>query len=358
MFGQASVNPDISVIPRFLVTSNDGEKLGSGIREFTRPDFQFQELELQVESYLNPFAKGYVILTVPGPDIENGKLGIEELYASVFRGLPLDLNLRAGKYRAEFGKLNTMHPHAWPFISEPLVAKRFLGEEGLNDLGASVSTILPTGDVFSKLTVDVLRGNSISSAAGISDTTGAKPNYALSSRLMAFFSIGDESDLETGVSVLTGIHNPYTNDRFWYVNADAKFKWRPSAYTSLVLQGEYLFNTRNISSSATLIPFVDGFIPASPSRLNSGGAYFYADYQFFKLYSAGFRLDWAESPYSVDDKAKGFAVFAGYYPVEETLGLRFEWMHVRNESPIGRSDVNTLGLQMLFSLGPHKAHPF
>jgi len=356
--GQTTLNPQISVIPRFRMDSNDGEKLAQGIREFSRPDLQFEELEIAIQSYLNPFSKADVILTIPGPDIENGKLGIEELYATILKGLPLDLNVRVGKYRVEYGKLNMVHPHAYPFITQPLSQARFLGEEGLNDLGISASILLPTGDIYSKFTVDLLRGNSVASAAGIADTTGAKPFYATSARLMGFFTLSDESDLETGLSTYTGIHDPYNRDRFWYFNGDFKFKWRPSSYTSLVVQGEYLYNTRHASQTAGFVHFVDPLGHPESRLIQTGGLYIYADYQFFKLYSAGIRYDWSQSPYSGDEKAKGVAIFLGYYPVEETLGLRFQYQHTTTQTIASTQDVNSLALQLLFSLGPHKAHPF
>jgi hypothetical protein len=355
---QSTVNPDISVIPRFLVETNDGQKLAEGKRQFSQPDFQFQELELAIQSYLNPFSRADVILTIPGPDIEGAKLGIEELYATVFRGLPLDLNLRFGKYRVDYGKLNMVHPHAWPFISQPLSQERFLGEEGLNDLGISASILLPTGDVYSNLTVDVLRGNATAHAAGMADTTGANPFYANSARLMSFFTLSDESDLEVGLSALTGIHDPYNRDRFWYLNGDFKYKYRPSMYTSLVLQGEYLYNTRSASQNQAFVPFLNAVGMPETRTSNSSGMYVYADYQFFKLYSIGARYDWSEAPYSKDDKATGVSVFAGYYPVEETLGLRLEYQHTKTDTPASSTSVNTIMLQVLFSLGPHKAHPF
>ncbi len=355
---QTTVNPDISVIPRFLIITNDGEKLDQGKREFSQPDFQFQELEVAIQSYLNPFSRADVILTVPGPDIEKATLGIEELYATVFRGLPLDLNLRFGKYRVNYGKLNMVHPHAWPFITEPLSQARFLGEEGLNDLGISASILLPTGDVYSSLTVDVLRGGSIASAAGLPDTNGAKPYYANSARLMGFFTLSDVSDLEVGVSTLTGIHDPYNRDRFWYINGDFKYKYRPSVYTALVLQGEYLYNTRSAAQNQAFVPFLNAAGIPEARTINTSGMYIYADYQFFKLYSIGARFDWSETPYSADNKATGVSVFTGYYPVEETLGLRLEYAHVKTETPAASTSVNTIALQVLFSLGPHKAHPF
>jgi len=357
-YGQTTVNPDISVIPRFRILTNDREKLAQGKREFGQPDLQFEELELAVQSYLNPFAKADVILTLPGPDIESNKLGIEELYASVVRGLPLDMNIRFGKYRAEFGKLNMVHPHAWPFVTQPLMQERFLGEEGLNDLGISASILLPTGDVYTKLTVDLLRGTAIGSATGIPDSTSRKPFYANSARLMGFFSLTDNSDLELSVSGYTGIHDPFNRDRFWYTNVDFKYKYRPSMYTSLVVQGEYLLNTRTAHQDRMFTQFVDSNGNPRANIVTTSGLYLYADYQFLKIYSIGTRLDWSQSPYSKDDKAEGVAIFAGYYPVEETLGVRLQYQNVRTERPAGSQSINSIILQVLFSLGPHKAHPF
>jgi len=355
---QTTVSPDISVIPRFLLESNDGEKLAAGKHEFSAPDFSFQELEVAISSYLNPFARADVILTLPGPDVEAGKLGLEELYATVVRGLPLDLNLRLGKYRADFGKLNLVHPHAWPFISQPLSQEKFFGEEGLNDLGISASVLLPTGDVYTKLTVDLLRGTAIGGVTGIEDTMGNKPLYSNSARLMSFFTLTDESDLEVGLSGYTGIHDPYNHDRFWYANLDFKYKYRPSSYTSFVLQGEYLLNTRTASQDHDLRQFVDANGNPERRSVTTSGFYIYTDYQFFKTYSIGARYDWSQSPYSKDDKGQAFAVFLGYYPVEETLGLRLQYQITKTELPEAAQSVNAIALQMLFSLGPHKAHPF
>lgn len=355
---QTTVNPDISVIPRFVLRTDDGEKLAEGKRVFSQPDFQFEELEIAVQSYLNPFSRADVILTLPGPDINAGKLGIEELYATVFRGLPLDLNVRFGKYRAEFGKLNLVHPHAWPFVTAPLVQQRFLGDEGLNDLGISASVLLPTGEVYTKLTVDLLRGGAVAGAAGLSDSTGRKPAYANSARLMGFFTLGDFSDVEVGLSGYTGIHDPYHRDRFWYGNGDFKYKYRPDTYTSLVVQGEVLVNTRRSRLDASGNALRDAAGNPEERSLTTSGMYLYADYQFLKTFSIGARYDWTESPYGADDRSHGVAVFFGYYPVEETLGLRLQVANETDQAPGSSRSVNSIALQALFSLGPHKAHPF
>lgn len=356
--GQTTVNPEISVIPRFQLSSTDGDRLAEGIRRWSQPEFSFQELEMAVGAYLNPYARGDIVLTLPGPDLKEGKLGVEEVYATVLRGLPGDLNLRLGKYRAEFGKLNVVHPHAWPFITQPLVEERFLGEDGLNDLGISLSALLPTGDVYTRLTVDLLRGSSVGEAAGIADTAVVPLRYATSGRLSSFFSLGDFSDLEAGVSAYTGIHDPSYRERFWYWNLDFKYKYRPDSYTSLTVQGEYLLNSRRAIRDQVLAPFLgSGGVPEERKILTSG-VYGYVEYQFRKIFSVGARYDWAESPYRADDRARALSLFGGYYPVEETLGVRLQYQNTLSESAGGSRSVNLVALQILFSLGPHKAHPF
>ncbi len=355
---QTTVNPDISILPRFLISANDGERLSEGIRRWSQPDFSFQELEMAIQAYLNPYAKGDVVLTLPGPDLKGGKLGVEEVYATVLRGLPADLNLRLGKYRAEFGKLNMIHPHAWPFVTQPLVAERFLGEDGLNDLGISLSALLPTGDLYTRLTVDLLRGSSVGDAAGISDTSGGPLRYATSGRLSSFFSLSDLSDLEAGVSMYTGIHDPTYRERFWYWNLDFKYKYRPDTYTSLTVQGEYLLNSRRAIRDGTLTSFPSAGGVPEERKIRTSGLYVYADYQFLKIFSVGARFDRAESPYHSDDRAHAVALFCGYYPVEETLGLRLHYQNTLSESGGLSRSVNLIALQVLFSLGPHKAHPF
>ncbi|MBI3579351.1 MAG: hypothetical protein HY089_08105, partial [Ignavibacteriales bacterium] len=316
-FAQTTLNPDISVIPRFRIETNDGERLPTE-RKFSRPQFTLEEFELAIQAYLNPYARADIFLAKGGAGAE--PIEVEEAYATFLRGLPGDINIRIGKYLAEYGKLNSLHPHAWPFLTKPLSLQRFLGEEGINDLGLSVSFLIPTGDVlYTKFNVDVLAGNTIaaidprsgkfSGGAGYADTLGGKPFYANSARLMTFFPVSENSDIEIGVSGLTGIHDPYNDLRFYYGNLDFKYKWKPSAYTSLVLQGEALLNSRKVATGTDLR---GNLITQS---LTSSGFYVFGDYQFQKVFTIGTRYDWSQSPYSNDDKAQAIAVFFGYYPV-------------------------------------------
>jgi hypothetical protein len=355
---QASLNPDISVIPRFVLTTDDGKHLDEGKRTFRRPEFSLEELEVGLQSALNPYARADIFFTLAGPDVESARLGLEEAYATILKGLPLDLNVRFGKYRVEYGKLNTIHAHAWPFVTQPFVLERFLGEEGLNDLGVSFSSILPTGDLYTRLTMDILRGTSIGEAAGLADTSGETSLYAVSARLMTFVPLDDNSDLEIGLSVLTGRHDPYTADRFRYLHGDCKYKYRPDVYTSLTLQAEYLMNSREASKDRAYTEFLDAAGRPERRSITSSGLYVFADYQFQKVFGVGARYDWCQSPYDADDRARGVALWFGFYPVEETLVLRLQYQNTSIDAPGLSESVNAVTLQLMFSLGPHKAHSF
>lgn len=344
-FGQSPLNPDISVIPRFRIDTDDASNLPER-RSFSNPRFSLEEFEIALQANLNPYARADIFIAKAG--FEDEPVELEEAYATFLRGLPLDMNIRFGKYLAEFGKLNMLHPHAWPFLSKPLSLERFLGEEGLNDLGLSASFLIPTGEIYTRLTLDILQGHSIANGPGM-ENPDEDLSYANAARLMSFFPVGTDSDLEVGLSGLTGIHDPFAERRFFYANLDFKYKWKPDAYTSLVVQGEGLLNSRTVSSGPE----------PTPEEITTSGFYLFTDYQFRKIFTLGARYDWSQSPYSKEDKASGFAVFLGFYPVEETTAFRLQYQHTRFEEPGSESrSVNSIGLQFIFSMGPHKAHPF
>ncbi len=65
---------------------------------------------------------------------------------------------------------------------------------------------------------------------------------------------------------------------------------------------------------------------------------------------------------SNDDKnnTQGLTAWFGYYPVEHTLAFRLNVQHLFYNYTDGtqRDGSTNITLQMIFSLGPHKAHPF
>ena len=151
---------------------------------------------------------------------------------------------------------------------------------------------------------------------------------------------------------------------YFYGGADFKYKYRPDSYTALVIQGEALWNNCNVLRTDDMgLDFQED--------INTFGAFIYADYRFNKIFSFGAKYDFTygiigDVPYyntlANDDKNKtsGIEGWFGYYPFEETLALRLgvQTLSFNYADGTQRDSETIINLQLIFSLGPHKAHPF
>ena len=100
-------NPDISALGQVLL-SNPADPQIHGGKSW---GLSLGETELVLDAALNPYSKGMFTFSIGEKGFE-----IEEAYASIFQGLPLNLSVKTGKFRCPFGKWNAVHPHAYPFI--------------------------------------------------------------------------------------------------------------------------------------------------------------------------------------------------------------------------------------------------
>src|SRR5262249_32958856 len=141
-------------------------------------------------------------------------------YFSLLRGLPGDVQLKGGKYRVGFGKLNPAHPHTYPFANRFGVLAAYLpGEEAYNETGLDVSYRLPLpGSVSVTAYGAVLQGASFRPArrsrgapnAPLLPPAGdraAEPRSAWLGRLAAFIGVGDRSGIELGTTATQGTNN-------------------------------------------------------------------------------------------------------------------------------------------------------
>ena len=116
-----ALNPDISVIGDFL-----GAVGGNPIRPV--PALEMHETEVAFQSVIDPYARADFFISFG----ESG-VNLEEGYIT-FTSLPAGFVARAGKMRAAFGKVNTLHNHVLPWTDRPLVTRNLVGgEDGIND---------------------------------------------------------------------------------------------------------------------------------------------------------------------------------------------------------------------------------
>ncbi len=359
------VNPNISVIGQPSIGLTDDT--ANPDRKRVRLDIG--ETEFMFDDYLNPYSRGTIILSLA----EEG-LGLEEGFFTIFRGLPAGLNVKAGKYRVGFGKLNTAHRHANPFAVPFRVLLTYLpGDESFNETGVSVSERLPApGDMSLIASLDWLQGNTFrreravdeaaieagdpidSYASGPDRADETRPAFV--GRLSGFVMAGERSGVEFGLSATQGTNNVAAATRTRVFGADVKAKLWQSAQSYLVLQSELLKLDRE-----------DAFWDAEngaygSTKVSPVGGYVYADYNFSTRYNVGASYErfQDDSPDKIWNQAVG--LFAGFALMEETTAFRLDWSHFIPGTPNGAgaspSAVNTITLRLLYSMGPHKAHQF
>jgi hypothetical protein len=373
------VNPDISLIGTFNTFTHNIK----GTPEYGKLNFETPSMELFIDGYLNPYSRATANIAY-----EEGEFGVEELYAQILRGLPLDMQIKAGKYLVGFGKLNTIHPHAWPFIERPLFHQIFFGEGGFNDIGVNFSFILPTESFYTNLDLGIFKGDAIAKTEvldpkdiqSLINLRGSSPIFV--GRLSSFFDLDDYTNLEVGLSGSYGVHAKMDFNtlgdstaeienkslKYFYGGIDFKLKYKPDSYTALTLQGEGLLNSRDVFRQGD----IGVNVPIEKSeKINSFGGFIFIDYLFSKQFSVGAKYDFTygiigDQPsfnsLSNDDKNKtqGISGWFGYYPIEETLAFRLGVQNIsfKYDDGTSRESETKVTLQMLFSLGPHKAHPF
>ena len=336
-FTQTTTNPKISVVgeTRIHVQNNTGNESNNNKLRIDSPG-----LEFIMQGYLNPYARADVLLH---KHLEESGIEVEEAYFTLLKGLPLGFQMLAGKYLVDFGYLNKVHEHAFPFIFRPRVHNVFLGDEGLSDVGIQFNTLFPIGDDALTLSFNVLKGDFLTHTHEHDETHEPEEdelleeNAAYSGRLSWFRTMNDYHHILIGTSALTGIHDPEHDRRFWYWGLDWKYKWRPDKYRSFILQGEFLLDKRELDLQ----------------DVTSKGMYAYAKYQFLKMFHLGLKYDWTEgTDESPDLKQEAFSMFGEFSPFDDTSAVRFIY-----ERDIERND-NLFLLQLIFLLGPHRPHQF
>lgn len=355
-------NPNISIIGSPLLHWTD-DASDPGAKRFR---FDAGETELVLDAPLNPYARGWFTIAYADDEV-----GVEEGFFVLERGLPLGLQLKGGKYRTGFGKLNIAHPHTYPFAERFGVLAAYLpGDEAFNETGAQVSAqFAAPNDIAVTASLDVLQGDSFrierEDSGAPNDPLvvdpdvgdrGAEPRAALLGRVSAFVPLDDRSGFELGVSATQGTNNVAAATRTMVLGGDLKWKqWTgPSSY--LLLQTEVLRHQRDVAGwDETSAAYTTG-------EAKGTGLYAFADWNWNTRYDVGASVSqWQE----LDDAGewnRSFGAFAGLALMEETTAFRLDWERLQPARPSGATEdpeaVQRLTLRVIFSMGPHKAHQF
>jgi len=351
--GQGNLlNPEITVFGDLGGSlSTDGDD-----KRFNR--FNLREFELDFRAAVAPWVDGALILAL-GEEIEqeggeaeiHSHVHIEEGYLN-FHTLPYDLALKAGKFRASFGRNNLLHTHDLPQVTRPLAVEAFLGPEGLMTIGGSLSYIVPNPwERYIEVVTEVVNSDGGEESPILGGPNARNP--ALVSHMKLFEELGDWSSLELGGSFLFGHTSDDTDSRAYLLGLDATYLWRdPSRpdLRSLLLQGELFWGTNDWEPEGGGI-----------DRNRSLGFYGFGQYQFAQNWFAGLRYDYTEFPnlefHDSDDSEWALSSWISWY-LSEFLRLRLEYQHRSFDRFGGGGDQDNLMLQLTFALGAHPAHPY
>ncbi len=345
-FGGASgnaklLNPDISLIGDFIGTA--GRNTVSPSRSL-----ELHESEVGMQAIIDPYARADAFISFG----ETG-VNVEEGYVT-FTALPAGLLLKVGKMRADFGKVNTTHNHALPFIDRPLATNNLVGgEDGIDDAGISLSRFLPAPkNWFLEGTAQVFRGDS-------SDIfqAGRRQDVSAVGHLRAYRDLSESTNLDLGVSYARGHNNAGTGTAFIPSNfltnlygGDATLRWRPlrrAIYNSFLFRTELFWSARDQVSTAALFQTQHAF-----------GMYSSAEYRVNRRWTVGGRFD--RSGHATDARLtdSGFSGILTYWPSEfSQIRGQYRFGHLAT-SPTDFSNANEFLFQFLFVMGAHGAHPF
>jgi hypothetical protein len=338
-----SQQPTAPVAPRIAPTTNPNMSVIGDFRAaYFSPaqrhfDTEFHEAEIAFQSVVDPYARADFFLSV-APDPATGEFGIEleEGYLTTL-SLPAQLQLKAGKFRSTFGKINNIHPHALPYIDMPSVYANYLGEEGLNDAGISLSWLVPNPlDFFQELTFEATQGP----AENESFTTSAFDRYLYLAHLKNFWDLTPNATLELGLSGAVGPNHAAFNSVIGGV--DLTYKWKPlrlNAYKSLVLQAEALWSRKKIAAN---------------TEVKSWGAYGLVTYQLKnRLFFTG-RFDYSNLPDNAAFVERAYSGTLGWLATEfQKAELEF-----KTTSSNSFSRTTQVLLRSVFVIGAHGAHAY
>jgi len=333
------LNPDISLI---------GDFIGTAGRNTVTPSrsLELHESEVGMQAIIDPYARADAFISFG----EEG-VNVEEAYVT-FTSLPAGLLMKVGKMRAEFGKVNTIHNHALPYIDRPLATNNLIGgEDGIDDAGMSISRFLPAPKKwFLEGTGQVFRGDSSTVFAA-----NRRQDLSVVGHLRGYTDLSESTNLDLGVSYSRGHSNlgaDLGSDFFTNLyGADATLRWKPlrrAIYKNFLFRTEVFWSARDQLSALNTFQTQHAF-----------GMYSSAEYRLNRRWTVGGRFDRSGRATQGNLTDTGFSAILTYWPSEfSQIRGQYRYGHLALANPGDFTNANEFLFQFLFVMGAHGAHPF
>ena len=364
LFGSSSLmNPNVSVVMNSFAYSSGLKAAELERRSIpgytTEPQerekgFNIEAAELYIYAPVDPYFNFYTTIPVTEDGAE-----VEEAYV-VTTAIPHGIQLKGGKFKSSFGRLNSQHSHVWDFAEAPVAYRAFLGGEGFCDKGASVSYIPPT-PFYLSLGAEIFQGdNDLLFGKGAKNGPHACSIYAKTS-----FDLGKHSSILTGVSMLRGytltetaLEDSVFRGKSSLYDFEFTYKWKRSKFKGFTLQGEYMLRAQKgtllrAASADDLRRDQDGFYLQAVYFFGDGRWKTGLRYDRLAVFNDRFRLGPEElapggDPYRI-------SAMAEYNPTEFSR-IRLQYNHDRSSG--GGKTNREFILQFIFGIGAHAAHAY
>jgi hypothetical protein len=343
-------------------TASDVGALQTGGHDPNQRGFTVQNVEAVFEGAVDPYFRGQANIVLQVTPEGETTVELEEVYGTT-TSLPKGLQVKAGHFFTEFGRLNPQHPHSWDFVDQPLVNGRIFGPDGLRSTGVRMSWLMPTS-FYSEAFVALQnsQGETATSFRGVPGETlfgneiherevKSVTDMIIVPRYATSFDLSDTQTLLIGASGAFGPSGTGPDARTRVFGVDAFWKWKPTnafrGFPFVKVQGEWM--QRRVSLGA-------------PTRqaFQDWGTYLQINYGYKAGHVLGLRFDRtagdAGAPPETDLSPRWRVSPAlTWFPTEfSKLRLQYNLDHgdafVRNE--------HSVWLQLELLLGAHAAHKF
>lgn len=358
-------------------TTSDIESLQLGGHDPKQRGFTLQNLETVFDGKVDPYFRGQAnVIFQIDPEGET-IVEAEEAYLETL-SLPANLQVKAGLFMTEFGRLNPTHPHAWDFVDQPLVNARFLGGDGLRGPGARLSWLAPT-PFYSELFLAVANSQGETAFSFRNNHEGEPflgrpalerevetvgdllfvPRYAVS------LDFSESQTILAGASAALGPNSsgPHADTQIY--GLDLFWKWKSPRH-----HGGFPFVSWQ--TEAMMRRFEAGAFPGDAQTPPLPAETLY-DYGFYSQVAYGFRKGWVagwRGDYVVPESQAGYEQVLGpdparasrwrispsltWYPSEFSK-LRLQYNYDRRQD---LGEDHSVWFQFEFLLGSHAAHQF
>jgi hypothetical protein len=374
-----SLNPDISAIIDVTPGYYSDENMRKSGDDPGATGFNIQELEVAFQATVDPYFRADIFLTVPNLQ----GVEVEEAYLTT-TSLPGNLQIKAGIFRAQFGRQNTQHLHIQDFTRRPAINYTFLGPDGLRAPGAEINWLVPKIPFYLLFGLSAFSVDSAENDQALA-TFGGGHRYDLTylGYAKAFFALNDSTSLYPGFSFAYGntsqgqsqnltAHSPACSTMFPLPGAqrtacdnfydmlygfDLYLKWKPPnqarSYASVAWQTEYfLRHIPELKIAGALKPQAEG------------GLYSQVVIQFARRWFVGIRGEVMGAPAGAFVRPEYAGALSFTCQFSEFARLRL-YGEVREpeikDAVTGQTHFETQGtafLQLEASIGAHGAHPF